>query len=97
MITTDLLSRGMDIKSVQHVVNYDSPATARGYVHRAGRTARAGRQGDVWTLVMEKDARWFWKNVLGVVKRSRKVERVDMKSIVIPETVQETYDTIIET
>jgi len=34
---------------------------------------------------------------LGVVKRSRKVERVDMKSIVIPETVQETYDTIIET
>jgi len=96
VITTDLLSRGMDIKGVLHVVNYDSPATARGYVHRAGRTARAGQDGDVWTLVTDKEARWFWKNVVGIVKRSGKVERIDAKSMVIPESVQETYNTIIE-
>lgn len=87
----------MDIKGVQHVINYDSPATGRIYVHRAGRTARAGREGDVWTLVMDKEARWFWKNVVGVIRRSGKVERIDMKSMVIPEGVQETYESIIET
>jgi ATP-dependent RNA helicase DDX51/DBP6 len=96
VITTDLLSRGMDIKGVQHIVNYDSPATARVYVHRAGRTARAGRNGDVWTLLMDKDAWWFWKNVVGVIKRSHNVERIKLKNMVIPKTVQETYDTVIE-
>lgn len=87
----------MDIKGVQHVVNYDSPSTARVYVHRAGRTARAGKQGSVWSLVLAKEARWFWKDVAGVIKRPGKVERVDVKELVIPEQMRGVYDSIIET
>ena len=43
LITTDLLSRGIDFRGVNGVVNYDIPTTAASYVHRAGRTGRAGR------------------------------------------------------
>ena len=53
LITTDLLSRGIDFRGVNGVVNYDMPTTAASYVHRAGRTNRAGRQGGIavtiWT------------------------------------------------
>ena len=38
-----------------HVVNYDAPVDMRKYVHRVGRTARAGRMGDAWTLVEEQE------------------------------------------
>ncbi|RMZ85262.1 hypothetical protein DV738_g150, partial [Chaetothyriales sp. CBS 135597] len=44
LITTDLLSRGVDFRGVNGVVNYDIPTTSASYVHRAGRTGRAGRQ-----------------------------------------------------
>jgi ATP-dependent RNA helicase DDX51/DBP6 len=87
----------MDIKGVQHVINYDSPSTARVYVHRAGRTARAGKQGSVWSLVLDKEARWFWKDVAGVIKRAGKVERIDLKELMIPERMRGVYDSIIET
>lgn len=40
-----------------HVVNYDAPVDMRKYVHRVGRTARAGRMGDAWTLVEEQEVR----------------------------------------
>jgi ATP-dependent RNA helicase DDX51/DBP6 len=40
---------------VTHVVNYDAPVDMRKYVHRVGRTARAGRMGDAWTLVEEQE------------------------------------------
>jgi ATP-dependent RNA helicase DDX51/DBP6 len=40
---------------VAHVVNYDAPVDMRKYVHRVGRTARAGRMGDAWTLVEEQE------------------------------------------
>lgn len=45
----------MDISHVSHVVNYDAPIDIRKYVHRVGRTARAGREGDSWTLVEEQE------------------------------------------
>ena len=51
VLATDAISRGMDIPNLAAVVNYDVPTTARLYVHRAGRTARAGRKGVVYTLV----------------------------------------------
>lgn len=55
LICSDLISRGMDISHVSHVVSYDAPVDIRKYVHRAGRTARAGREGDAWTLVEEQE------------------------------------------
>lgn len=59
LICSDLVSRGVDIKHVSHVVSYDTPVDMRKYVHRVGRTARAGREGDAWTLVEEQEARYF--------------------------------------
>ena len=94
VITTDLLSRGMDIKGIQHVVNYDSSPTARVYVHRAGRTARAGREGDVWTLITNKESRWFWKQIMSGIKRNNAIERISFPEI--PQQIKETYNTIIE-
>ena len=54
---SDLISRGIDISHVSHVVSYDVPVDFRKYVHRVGRTARAGRAGDAWTLVEEQEVR----------------------------------------
>ncbi len=45
LVATDIASRGIDIESVSHVINYDMPGEAEGYVHRIGRTARAGAAG----------------------------------------------------
>ena len=56
---SDLISRGIDISHVSHVVSYDAPIDMRKYVHRVGRTARAGRDGSAWTLVEDQEARHF--------------------------------------
>ena len=55
LISSDLISRGIDISHVGHVVSYDAPVDVRKYVHRVGRTARAGRNGDAWCLVEEHE------------------------------------------
>ena len=55
LVCSDLISRGIDIDHVSHVVSYDAPVDIRKYVHRVGRTARAGREGYAWTLVEEQE------------------------------------------
>jgi len=55
LVCSDLISRGIDINLVSHVVSYDTPVDMRKYVHRVGRTARAGRDGNAWTLVEEQE------------------------------------------
>ncbi|KIO26343.1 hypothetical protein M407DRAFT_202280 [Tulasnella calospora MUT 4182] len=55
LVCSDLMSRGIDIANVVHVVNYDVPLDMRRYVHRVGRTARAGRKGDAWTLAENQE------------------------------------------
>ena len=57
LVATDIAARGLDIHDVSHVVNYDVPYAAPDYVHRIGRTARAGRQGMALTLVAPEDRR----------------------------------------
>ena len=51
LIASDLASRGLDVEGITHVINYDLPDDPDQYVHRIGRTARAGRRGIAWSLV----------------------------------------------
>ncbi len=55
MIATDIASRGLDISTVSHVINFDIPDTVEAYTHRVGRTGRASRTGDAFTLVTSAD------------------------------------------
>lgn len=55
IVATDVLSRGIDIKDINLVINYDVPTNAEDYVHRVGRTARANTTGVAITLINEKD------------------------------------------
>ncbi|XP_006874147.1 PREDICTED: ATP-dependent RNA helicase DDX51 [Chrysochloris asiatica] len=52
LVSTDATARGIDVQGVELVVNYDAPQYARTYVHRVGRTARAGRAGQAFTLLL---------------------------------------------
>ncbi|KAI4766510.1 DEAD-domain-containing protein [Aureobasidium sp. EXF-3400] len=67
LLATDVASRGLDIKNVDAVINYEAPQTQEIYLHRVGRTARAGRQGKSCTLAAEPDR----KVVKACVKTAR--------------------------
>lgn len=56
LVATDIAARGIDVSQVSHVINYDIPDTPEAYVHRIGRTGRAARSGDAFTLVTPDDA-----------------------------------------
>jgi ATP-dependent RNA helicase DeaD len=57
LVATDVMARGLDIESVSHVINYDIPFDPEDYVHRIGRTGRAGREGVALTLVTPRERR----------------------------------------
>lgn len=56
LVATDIAARGIDVTNVSHVINYDIPATADAYIHRIGRTGRAERSGDAFTLITDEDS-----------------------------------------
>lgn len=55
LVATDIAARGIDVSQISHVVNYDIPDTPEAYVHRIGRTGRAARSGDAFTMVTGED------------------------------------------
>ena len=57
MVATDVAARGLDVKDIKYVVNYDMPMNMEDYVHRIGRTGRAGRQGTAYTFFSDSDSR----------------------------------------
>ncbi len=59
LVATDVVSRGIDIDSIEIVVNYDVPPNEEDYVHRIGRTARASREGEAFTLIVPDDMQRF--------------------------------------
>jgi len=55
LVATDIAARGIDVSQISHVINYDIPDTPEAYIHRIGRTGRAARTGDAFTLVTSED------------------------------------------
>lgn len=74
LVATDVAARGLDIRNVTHVYNYDVPKSSEDYIHRIGRTARAGEDGDAITLLCERDYENF-DRVLS--DRSIQIEKIE--------------------
>jgi ATP-dependent RNA helicase DDX52/ROK1 len=72
LITTDILSRGVDFRGINGVVNYDVPNSGAAYIHRVGRTGRAGRDGGMAVTFYTKDDIPFVKNVANIIAASEK-------------------------
>jgi ATP-dependent RNA helicase RhlE len=72
LVATDIAARGLDIEALPHVVNYDLPHVAEDYVHRIGRTGRAGAEGEAVSLVSHED-----RPLMAAIERlmNRKVEQ----------------------
>ena len=56
LVATDIAARGIDVSQISHVVNFDIPDTPEAYIHRIGRTGRAARTGDAFTLIASEDS-----------------------------------------
>ncbi len=65
LVATDVAARGLDVDRISHVVNYDLPIDTESYVHRVGRTGRAGRKGDAISFVTPRERR-----TLGAIERA---------------------------
>ncbi|GAC16908.1 DEAD/DEAH box helicase [Aliiglaciecola lipolytica] len=60
LVATDVVARGLDVERVSHVINYDVPYDTESYVHRIGRTGRAGRQGDAILFISHREKRMLF-------------------------------------
>ncbi|GJJ73879.1 ATP-dependent RNA helicase DDX51/DBP6 [Entomortierella parvispora] len=78
LICSDLISRGMDLSPVENVINYDSPVYMKKYIHRVGRTARAGKTGTAYSLVEMQEARHF-KEMISKAGHWEKIARIKVK------------------
>lgn len=74
LVCSDLIARGIDLPDVRHVISYDVPVDMAKYVHRVGRTARAGRAGDAWCLVEEQEV-YHFKHMLRDAGQLEHVQR----------------------
>ncbi|RLJ01011.1 MAG: ATP-dependent helicase [Candidatus Aenigmatarchaeota archaeon] len=84
LVATDVAARGLDIKNVTQVYNYDVPKTSEDYIHRIGRTARAGKNGEAITLLSERD----YDNFRCVLSD----KKLDIKSIGVPKIPKLVFD-----
>jgi ATP-dependent RNA helicase DeaD len=76
LVATDVAARGLDVERVSHVVNYDIPTDAESYVHRIGRTGRAGRTGDAISFVTPRER--------GLVKMIERATRQELTEMPLP-------------
>ena len=73
LIATDVASRGLDIPLIQHVINYDLPQVPEDYIHRIGRTGRAGKEGTAITFLTNHD-KSMWRSIQKLINPNIKLE-----------------------
>ena len=75
LVATDVAARGIDIEHISHVINYDVPSAPEVYIHRIGRTGRAGREGVAITLAEPREHR-FLRNIQALTK-----QKIDVRTV----------------
>lgn len=77
VVATDVAARGLDVERISHVINFDIPHDTESYVHRIGRTGRAGREGDAILFVAPRE-----KRMLNTIERAtkKKIDQMEMPS-----------------
>ena len=71
LVATDVAARGLDIPNIEHVINYDLPQQPEDYIHRIGRTGRAGAKGQAWSYVTNSDKRQ-WREIEKILNPEKK-------------------------
>jgi ATP-dependent RNA helicase DeaD len=95
LIATDVAARGLDIKGVSHVFNYDIPESPEAYVHRIGRTGRAGEDGVAITLVTPRETRWL-RQIERIVRSTIEGKRLPTLADVAEKRRQQMVDKVME-
>ena len=82
LIATDIASRGLDVPHIEHVINYDLPQVPEDFIHRIGRTARAGSVGEAVSFITPNDKR-MWKSIENLMEELKNPEQVpEIKKVV---------------
>jgi ATP-dependent RNA helicase DeaD len=83
LVCTDVAARGLDIKGVSHIYNYDIPKDDKEYIHRIGRTARAGKEGKVVNILARRDYENFQKVINNPELKIQKEETPEIERVYI--------------
>ncbi|MDE0731620.1 MAG: DEAD/DEAH box helicase [Gammaproteobacteria bacterium] len=96
LVATDVAARGLDVERISHVVNYDIPHDTEAYIHRIGRTGRAGREGDAILFVAPRERR-----LLNAIEKAtnKKIEMMELPSteLINDKRIQQFKQTISDT
>jgi len=83
IVATDVAARGLDVKRISHVINYDIPYDTEAYIHRIGRTGRAGKEGDAILFVAPRERR-----MLNAIERATK-KKIDLMELPSTELIND--------
>jgi ATP-dependent RNA helicase DDX51/DBP6 len=98
LIASDRASRGLDVPDLTDVISYDMPRSETLYIHRVGRTARAGHSGTAWTFFTDPEARWFWNSIARTPHIQRYERTVERQKMHVSDSspLRSTYESALE-
>ena len=75
LVATDIASRGLDVPHIEHIINYDMPQAPEDFIHRIGRTARAGSIGEAVSFLTQKDTR-IWRSIERLLNKEESKRKI---------------------